>query len=321
MQTDNQERFETYEVRSKADRKIVVWGNEAHAPHEGAPPIVIGPGFGRRMHNFSPLAQYLARNGFNTYRYDCLDHVGLSDGEMLRFTMSEGYESMRAVTAWVAAKHARPAAIVATSLSARMAYQLAADAKELVAFLVTAVGVVHCTPTIGLAMDGDFLRMGPEEIKATPIGHFEKLAIESYRFCNDAHDQGWSPIEGTIDALKRAPQPIVNFTANDDTWVDADEVKRAFEEGDGGPRKLYRLLQSGHDFGRNAAARQVFLTKVVEVVHELSFDAPMREPMVEPSFKEMTSQAIAERRLQRGTRPKTSRKASADKATADGPPS
>jgi hypothetical protein len=258
--------FEAHRVELAAGRHVGMWSLRPASGPSFATPLVVASGFGRRMHHAGPIALYAAHNGFVAHRYDPVNHVGMSHGEMADFTMTDGLDSLRAAVDWASARSAgRPVGVLATSLAARVAYRLASKSDR-VAFVVTAVGVVHLRRT--------------------------------QRFVRDAHAAGWYPLDHTVSELARAPQPIVNFLAEEDTWVDAAEVRDAFTRGSSGPREVHTLARSKHDFARNPAVARTFLVRATEAAMALASRGEATE-VREPTFDALTEQAIFERRIGR----------------------
>jgi acyl transferase len=139
--------FEQHETRLGDGRRVAIWTVAPAAGPIHPLPIVVGAGFCRRMHHFAPVALYGAYNGFRVCRYDPVNHVGLSDGELWNFTLGDSCDSLRAAIDWTFERTGQRPAVVATSLTARMAYQVAAETDR-VARVITAVGVVNVRATL-----------------------------------------------------------------------------------------------------------------------------------------------------------------------------
>jgi acyl transferase len=288
--------FEAHRVELPPNRHVGIWSLAPASGPSFATPLVVASGFGKRMHHLGAIALYAAHNGFVAHRYDPVNHVGMSHGEMADFTMTDGLDSLRAAVDWASARSAgRPVGVVATSLGARVAYRLASESDR-VAFVVTAVGVVHLRRTLEVVIGRDWAAVPDAELPEHV--EVEKHPIRAQRFVRDAHAAGWYPLDHTMSELARAPQPIVNFLAEEDTWVDASEVRDAFTRGSGGPRALYTLARSKHDFGRNPAVARTFLVRATEAAMTLAGRGEASE-VREPAFDALTEQAIFERRIGR----------------------
>jgi acyl transferase len=285
--------FANHETALADGRRIAMWSLSSSSGARHATPLVLCAGFGRRMHNVSALAAYAAHNGFTTVRYDPVNHVGLSEGSLVDYTMTDGLESLRAAVAWAHAREGRPVGIVASSLTARLAFELAAkDAR--VAFVVSAVAVVHMRRTIERAIGVDYAGVSASGLPE--LVTFEGNAVRAERFWRDAHARKWFSFEGTVRALAAARQPITSFIAGDDAWVDSAEVHEAFSLGRGGPRRLHILPRARHEICRDPVIGRTFVLKVTEELLRLAGGGASP---VDPPLDAMTEQSLRERNLER----------------------
>ncbi|HET9627216.1 MAG TPA: hypothetical protein VFP84_37910 [Kofleriaceae bacterium] len=282
--------FEQHETHLADGRRIAIWTT---APREGPVhpmPLVVGAGFARRMHHFSPVAMWGAHNGFFVVRYDPVNHVGISDGEMWNFTLSESCESLRAAVDWTYERTGQAVAVVATSLTARMAYQVAAETDR-VARVITAVGVVHVQRTLAKVFGQDYAT------DPVPLAVFEGKEINGPRFLADAHEKNWWSLASTIHFLQRARQPITTFIGTEDDWVDPADVNAAFSDAPGGPRRILSLERAPHDLSRDPAVARTFFLLMLE---ELLAACDVTTKPVDPPFEALMEQSLVERRIQRG---------------------
>ncbi|HEX3106704.1 MAG TPA: hypothetical protein VHQ22_19870 [Terriglobales bacterium] len=284
-------------------RKLVLWSLVPNCVKQRLP-IVIGSGFGRRMDHFAGMALYLAHSGFAVARYDSLDHVGLSDGQMEDYTLSNGLASLETAIEWTCENHRTEAVgLVATSLTARLAYEMITRCPR-IAFLVSVVGVIDVRYTLERVFGCDLTIVAPKDLPE--FVEFQRQKIRPKLFYRDYHDQGWGNLKE--EALALAPQPIVNFVAERDSWIDTAAVRKIFGQHQG-PRRVLELEGSGHHLGVNPAIARVLMIRVTEVVRELA-GAPPELSGHEPTFAELTEQVLLERRMQRSRCPVASAGAS-----------
>ncbi len=282
--------FEQHETRLADGRRIAIW---TITPTDGPChplPLVVGAGFARRMHHFAAVALYGAYNGFQVIRYDPVNHVGLSEGEMWDFTLSESHESLRAVIDWTFERTGQRPAVVATSLTARMAYQIAAETDR-VSRVITAVGVVNVRATLAKVFGQDY------STEPVPVAVFEGKKISGPRFLDDAHAKNWWSLASTTAFLQRVQQPVTTFIGTEDDWVDPADVNAAFSDHPAGPRRILSLERAPHDLSRDpAVARTFFLLMLEELLGALDITS---KP-IDPPFEALMEQSLVERRLQRG---------------------
>jgi len=273
-------------------RRVAVWrSSSGEAP--GRPVVVLAAGFGRRMRHVGPIALYLARSSAVVYRYDPLDHVGLSDGEIRDYSLTSSLSSMRAaVDLAVERERSAQVTLVAASMAGRVAYRLAGHDPR-VAAVATLVGVVDMRRTLAAVFGADYATYELAELPADV--KFEKHRVDPRPLWLDDREHGWASIEGTIEDLRRTSAPVTNFWAADDDWVRPEDVERVFEEGTGGPRQLFELPFGQHDLSGNPVAARVVMRALTEVVVG---DAAPGGQVHDPSFEEVVELAVSERRAE-----------------------
>lgn len=284
---------EELSARTEAGERVEVW---RCLPRRGPALAAVGllPGFCRGMRQLAPLAAYLADAGLAVYRCDVVDHVGLSEGEVEGFTMSGAARSLGALLETMAAAEGSDGfVVVGASLSMRVAMRVAA-ADPRVAGVIGVVGVVHARRTLSRVFGEDYAAYPPERLVGE-YAVFENRRIGGASFMADFHGAGWGSLESTIADIGGLEIPIENFCAGDDEWVDVADVRRAFERGAGGPRRIFELPFGEHEFSLNPVAARTLLRGIAERAAAISAAA---EPAAEPDFQDLASQAIFERRLE-----------------------
>jgi acyl transferase len=290
--------FSARELTLPDGRRLTTW---TAAPVSGLvdpTPVVIGSGFARRMHSFAPLAMYLARNGLRVVRYDSVNHVGLSDGEIDAYKMSDGLASLRAVVADTAAGSASgKVALVATSLTARLAYELVRERAPL-RCLLTVVGVVNLAETLHHVFGLDLFGMPVEALPNEVV--FEGKRIGCPPFVADSRRLNIETTDSTTEALRGADLPLIALVGTEDKWVDSRQVRRVLS--DANMRRAPLILEldrAGHDLSVNASVgREVLRRSVLHVRELLGVPLPPEE-VREPGFEEIVNQSIREKRAQR----------------------
>jgi acyl transferase len=293
-----QDRTEMDQVTLDDGRKVAFWTNRAEPQCDAKVAVVVCSAFGRRMHQHSILASYLQANGVSVVRYDALNHVGMSSGDPLDYTLSDGLVSLRA--ALQAARDAFPEyrlGIVATSLNARVALQAMADEKD-VSFLVAISGVVNVTFTIIEALGVDYFTWDADKLPETV--EFEGQSIRSRGFYSDYHQANWGGLQSTLELLKTLERRVVWYHGERDSWIAAEHVAACTEAA---PRSAFVpivLKGCGHDIGRNPAMARQVLKEVVCRSLELGGTAgDVRESVREPEHAVLMRAALDERRQQR----------------------
>lgn len=256
--------------------------------------ILIASGFARRMDHFAGLAEYLSSNGFHVIRYDSLHHVGLSSGNINEFSMSIGKDSLLTVIDWLKGRNIENLGLIAASLSARIAYEIANEID--LSFLVTAVGVVNLRDTLEKALKYDYLQLPIEQLPEDL--DFEGHNLGSEVFVTDCFKHQWDTLGSTINKMKDLDIPFIAFTANDDNWVKQSEVLDLLISLNSEKCKLYSLIGSSHDLGENLVVLRNFyqsVTKAAIALDHGSLDLDVN--MTEPRFEDITNVTVKERRL------------------------
>jgi acyl transferase len=286
--------FQLHETRAYAGgKRLVLWSLTPVArPVVGT--ILLGAGFGRRMSDSAALALYLCHNGFRVYRYDPLCHRGMSDGDIIDHTMTVGYTSLTAALDWICQREDSRVGVFAMSLSARLAYRLAARDRR-VAFLISAAGVVHLRDTLRRVNDGvDYAGWPRSDLP--PVLNIERQPVRPALFLDDARAHDWLTLEGTCADFAQIRVPIITFHGDSDPWVQLADVKRAFAQGDATARELVEMRATAHDLARNAAIARTVLSRVTAAALELAGSPSTAD---EPSFDGLVRRRLLESRLQR----------------------
>lgn len=293
-----QNRTEMSQVALEDGRTIAVWTNRAAPERDAKVGVVLCSAFGRRMHQHSTLASYLQANGVSVVRYDSLNHVGLSGGDPLDYTLSDGLVSLRA--ALQAARDTLPdckLGIVATSLNARLALQAMADEED-VEFLVAISGVVNVTFTLAQALGTDYAGWDADKIPDTV--EFEGQVFRGHGFYVDYHEANWGGVQSTVELLKDIKGRAVWYVGERDGWIAADDVAACAHAAPADAFLTIMLNGCGHDIGRNPQlARQVLKDVVCRSLELAGTPGNVRENVAEPDHGTLMRAALDERRQQR----------------------
>jgi acyl transferase len=284
-------------------RRIHAVVDRPDAPDRSAAPriAVVSPGFTREFHHSAFIGATLRENGFTVYRYEPLDHVGLSDGDLLHHTLSGAEVSLAAVCRHVAAAEGvERVGIVATSLSARVALRHAARS-DLAAYVIAALGVYDVNRTLAKVFGYDLIET---EGRGIPDRfQFEGHEILSGPFVSDAQRGGWLTTEGTARDISEARCPLRFLVAADDDWVSADGFIE-FIDGLLRPTdRVFRVGSIGHEVTRNPQVAARLVSTIVGLAISAAegdvetdvADVPVREV----EFQDLIRQRILERRYAR----------------------
>jgi len=277
------------DTMTKTGRRVAVWRSTPSQSAPGRPIAVVAPGFGRTMADLASLSLYLTANGVTTYRFDPLDHVGLSDGNIGDYTLGATLESYRAVLRVVRTNEAWcPVTVVGVSMSARAALR-AAYAPN-VRRLVSLVGVVDVVATLSEVI-GPGLITG-ESAALPETVDFEIHSIRPHALHAECHN-GWGSIEGTVREMAGLTIPAIAVYAIGDPWVPACGVRRVFRPDGRGLRRIFGVPANVHDLGLDPTAALTALEALTGAV--CGTDPLEPGPVLVPSVDELLETISAER--------------------------
>lgn len=285
---------ETYDVATRSGRTVAVWRSTAEEATPGGPVVVVAPGFGQRMRSAGAMALMMVENGATVYRFDSLDHVGISDGDIHEFCITAHYEALAAVVEDVCARETRArVTLVATSLAALPGVQFAAKEGQ-VDNLVLMLGVVNGRNTLREVLAADYLDVEHATLPAQVL--IDKHWVDPRPIHREHKVIDWWDESATVTALSNCDMPVCNFVAVDDDWVDIADVRRVFGGVDRPtPPEIIEVALSGHALLRNPVALKAMMTDVTRRALALG-DA---DDVVMPSFEAMVELRGVERELER----------------------
>jgi PAS domain S-box-containing protein len=117
-----------WECRNTHGQAIAVTADHArHHMSPDTPIVIVIPGFGSTQTDYVPLSFHLAANHLRVLRYDHSNHVGHSEGSVLRITLSSMQTDLQSVldlvhTTWPTA----PVTLLAEDITARVAMKVMA---------------------------------------------------------------------------------------------------------------------------------------------------------------------------------------------------
>ncbi len=209
---------------SREGRKIVAYVDRLEDDSTLRPWAVVTPKYGETKKNNLLLAYYLAINGVNVLRFDHTNHVGESEGEMVNFTLPGAVGDILAAFDYLdQIRGVSRAGLVANSLSARMAIRAAALDPR-VSFLVNVVGVVHVQRTLTLVYREDVVA---NHLAGKRWGRNDVLGfdIDFENFLGALVRSGLHTLQGTGADLEKIAVPVAFLAAQNDAWVDIEEVR------------------------------------------------------------------------------------------------
>lgn len=260
---------------------------DAHAPL-----VLITPAFTKTARDYLLLAMYLTRAGFRVARYDCRNHIGISDGDVLQFTLSSAIADLLAVLRYFAHE---TLVVVSSSLSSRVAVRALGDFD--CAALITLIGVVNLRDTQYQACGEDLFDLWQSGVKSNPAEEYEVMDYRvRFAFIDDAIRIGIVHMEGTIEDLSVIRAPVYAICSQDDPWVRFSDIDFTFRPRAAHryERGVYVIPGANHQLGKNPRAARTALCKVVDLVRQ-TFNNHKTRSYREPLITEIVAQNKLER--------------------------
>lgn len=232
--------------------------------------VIIAPKFGETKKTNLPLAYTLAANGRNVVRFDHTRHVGESEGEKHRFTLSLGVADLLTLVDYLKTEYqTTEVTVVANSLSARAAIR-AACAENAIAHLICIVGVVNVGATLLRVYQEDLVenyRRG----RRYGVGDMLGIEMDYDLFLSDLIEQRLDDLTGCMADVAKCRGRLSFLAGENDVWVSAEEVAAAARQQRGA--ELIMLASAKHEVRENAKAGEALLSEVVKRCCDI---APLR---------------------------------------------
>ncbi|MFF0487653.1 hypothetical protein ACFYTQ_01385 [Nocardia sp. NPDC004068] len=285
---------ERLDVHISDGRRVAVWRSTSGDP--GGPVVVISAGYARTMRSAGAIALCLVRNGCTVYRFDSVNHLGLSDGEIVDFNLEDLDESFRAVIDLARrTERVHEVRLVVLSIAAAAAYKIAVEDPG-IDRIVGLSGVVNGVRTLKVACGEDYSVYTQAELP--PLVHVDGHDVEPTRLWQAMQPGGGLTPELITARLAEISVPVVNCVATGDTWVDIDDCRQAFTATrDNAPRILVELPFNGHDIAKNPAAVKLVLEELTRYIAGPTpgHDGPPEFEVTFPGFEELLQTRTGER--------------------------
>jgi SAM-dependent methyltransferase/alpha-beta hydrolase superfamily lysophospholipase/ribosome-associated toxin RatA of RatAB toxin-antitoxin module len=286
---------ERAEFANRDKKRMVGYYDHLEQPTHDDTAVVVPPGYGETKRDGIPVAYYLAKNGFRVFRYDATDHVGESEGDMTRITMTSQKNDLLATLDYLQERFGMERfAVVASSLAQRVAIKAAAEDSR-IKLLVGVVAVVDLRATLKAVYHEDMIG---EVAAGRGKDIYEVLGFEvSQEYHRSAIRDRFHDLSTTIEDLQHVSIPVVFFVAERDAWVRLEDVRLVVEATSGSsPRELHVLPNAMHQLFENPETAKVAMKQTV-VTCKRYLERVLLEitDVIEPSMREIAIQNRIER--------------------------
>lgn len=270
-------------------KKIVAYHDQLESAKQEQPFIILIPGYGETKRESLLLSYYLVKNKFNVIRYDATNHVGESEGDIFKTTLSQIKDDLTSVIDFVAMKHGVDrVGVVASSLSQRVAIKAVAEDSR-VGLLIGLVGVVSLQDTLLRIYQEDIIRdvsIGDVKSEYEVLGY-----VIHNNFPIDAIKHKFHNLDSTLEDVKAINIPIHLFCAENDSWINFADVQKVAQEFTRSESKLHIIPGAMHQLQENMTALKIVLKNVVVIASKtLRNHDLLINDVAEPRKRELSCQ-------------------------------
>jgi SAM-dependent methyltransferase len=200
---------EAVEFRNERGQRIAGYLHNPKRALPGSPIAIISPGYGESKRAYVTLGFYLAENGFHVLRYDHCNHIGESDGDSTKTTLTGFQRDLQAALTF--AKQTSPnslIAVIASGLAGRVSLKTAGDRR--IDLLLILSGILDlqraCAATHQEDVIVSFLR-GTRR----GVSHLMGLEIDTDAFLEDAIKESYADLRTTLRDAQQIQVPVLFF--------------------------------------------------------------------------------------------------------------
>jgi len=271
---------------NRADLRLVGFHDYPIGRSEGGKWMLVLPGFGETKTEVLAEAYFLAKNGFNTFRFDYSYHIGESDGDITETTLENLKNDILDCLDFICRKFV-PVRIgaVASSLASRALLRAAREDRRL-QLILNLVSIVDVQKTLFAIYQEDYV----ERIKrGKTVGIMDVLGfqVNAGQFLCSAIQNSYENLQTTIDDVRHIDAPVVFFAAEKDTWVQLEDVRQVIYARPGKRKDLYILDGAMHELQENPAVSRAVLNGVVSSSVQYLAGPSENSPIVQPKLREI----------------------------------
>ena len=245
---------EAVEFRNERGQRIAGYLHNPNRALPGSPVVILSPGYGESKRAYVALGFYLAGNGFRVLRYDHCNHIGESDGESTKTTLSGFQRDLHAALTF--AQKTMPEsliAVIASGLAGRVSLK-AAGADSRIDLLLILSGVLDLQSAC-LSIHQEDLIVSFLRGSRRGVSNLMGLEVDADGFLEDAIKEGYADLRTTLRDAQAIHVPVMFFATPEEAagpLSTVNEVRAAI-----GPEKLCQVfpipqaLEQLHESPRN----------------------------------------------------------------------
>jgi len=271
-----------YLTMDNAKGNIFYIKNEVSQPKANI--ILLSP-FGENSHSLLLIAWYLWQNNFNVIRFDGVNNVGLSSGNIKNFTLSQVANDLDRTLNELEDEIAT--IVIAFSINAPVAIKsLAAD--DRIDKVISVVGVVDMTESTEAVIEGSISCYKNRDKNSDPLVKVFGHDIDIQTYVDDMLEHGYENASDTLSDIAQCNKPINFIIGDKDEYVSFSTFNRCIEHiNERSNVKVYP--GAGHELNKSLALVRRLATDIVA----FSEDNPNAET-IKPNLAEIVKHASIE---------------------------
>lgn len=251
--------------------------------------IIISHGYGETKRDYISTSYYLASNDFTVLRYDCLNHLGESDGDIINFVLTDMEFSLRNAISY--ADHqlkANDIGVISSSLSSKTVFRVAAKSNK-IKYIVALTSVVDLSSTLTMLYKEDLIS---EYRNGMRWGVLDILGFElKDDFLKDVLDNNYTDLTSTLCDVRETNAPICYLAAGDDAWIKYEDVKLTYENTKNKESVLISIPGALHQIQENPKLAKEAILRIVEFCSNYSKNNVIAvEKLEQPSIRDIVRQ-------------------------------
>jgi acyl transferase len=245
--------------------------------------VVIIPPYGINSHELFLLSYYFTENGFNVYRFDGINNVGISSGTIKYYTLGQLENDTNMVIDTLLKHNSLPLIILTQSLSFPVALKYSCYYRD-IAKIIAIVGVVNVKDTIERVSKYKYSIKVYENREANAPKYQDMFGhrVLAQKFVDDIIKNSFTYIENTIQYFEKSSTPVYMISGQSDEYVNYNDILKVkkYIENRG---KLLTFPELSHMVGRSVS----LVKKLAKSTVEFAID-PTTEHIEELKFPKLT---------------------------------